>query len=69
MGVTSLYPSFSPVNRLFALYKSVNGKHGACLIGYLCTLIFAPFIRVDEFSDPVCLLGPRRVSTLDNFLI
>ena len=49
MGVTSLNPSFSPVNRLFALYKSVHEKHGACLIGYLCTLIFAPFIRVDEF--------------------
>ena len=44
-------PFFHPflVNKHFALYSSVHGKHGACLIGYLCTSIFAPFIRVDEF--------------------
>ena len=33
----------------FALYKSVHGKHGACLIGYLCTSIFTPSIQVYKF--------------------
>ena len=37
------------MNWLFALYLSVYGKRGACLIEYLCTWIFAPFIWVDEF--------------------
>ena len=45
------HPFFHPflLNWHFALYKSVHGMHGACLIGYLCTYIFAPFIRVDKF--------------------
>ena len=46
------HPSFHfffLVNWHFALYLSVHGKHGACLIGYLCTMIFAPFLGVDEF--------------------
>ena len=38
-----------PVNWHFALYKSLHGKHGACLSGCLCTSISAPFIQVDEF--------------------
>ena len=44
-------PFFHPflVNWHFALYLSVNEKRGVCLIGYLCTLIFAPSIWVDEF--------------------
>ena len=43
-------PFFHPflVNWHFAFYLSVHEKRGACLIGYLCTLIFALFIRVDE---------------------
>ena len=45
------------VNRHFALYLSDNGKHGACLIGYLCTSTFAPFIRIGKFH------------LLDNYLI
>ena len=37
------------MNWPFALYLSVHEKRGACLIEYLCTSIFAPFIWVDEF--------------------
>ena len=47
MSRSFLHPSL--VNWHFALYLSVHGKHGACLIGYLCTSNFASFIRVDEF--------------------
>ena len=36
------------MNWCFALYLSVHEKRGACLIEYLCTLIFALFISVDE---------------------
>ena len=44
-------PFFHPflMNWRFALYLSVHEKRGACLIGYLCTSIFAAFIWVDEF--------------------
>ena len=42
-------PILFAVNRHFALYKFVHGKHGACLIGYLCTSVFALFIQVDKF--------------------
>ena len=44
-------PFFHPflVNWHFSLYLSVHGKHRACLIGYLCTSIFALFIRFDEY--------------------
>ena len=37
------------MNWRFALYLFVHEKYGACLIAYLCTSIFAPFIWVDEF--------------------
>ena len=37
------------VNWHFALYLSVHQKCVACLIWYLCTSSFAPFIWVDEF--------------------
>ena len=37
------------MNWRFALYLSVHEKRGSCLIEYLCTSIFAPFIWVDEF--------------------
>ena len=30
--------------------KAFQGKHWTCLLGSLCTSIFAPFIRVDEFQ-------------------
>ena len=44
-----LFSVLFPVNRHFALYKYVHGKHGACLIGCLCFSISTPFIQVDEF--------------------
>ena len=50
IGVTSFFSSFSNEPAFcIILIKFVHGKHGACLIGYLCTIIFALFIRVDEF--------------------
>ena len=44
-------PFFHPflMSWRFALYLFVHEKRGACLIGYLCTSIFAPFTWVDKF--------------------
>ena len=38
-GVTSLFPSFSSELAFCIIFK-----RGTCLIWYLCTSIFAPFI-------------------------
>ena len=48
-NVLSLFAFFSS-EPAFCIILSVHGKHGACLIGYLCTSIVALFIQIDEFD-------------------